>query len=60
MLVLSRNVGETIYIGTDISVTAVSVKGKNVRLAIKAPNDVLIIREELAEEIDLEDAPSTG
>ncbi len=48
MLVLSRKVGERILIGQDIAITVVRVSGGGVRLGIEAPNDLPVVREELA------------
>lgn len=48
MLVLSRKLGETVVIGNGIRVTVVSVRGNKVRLSIDAPEDVRILRSELA------------
>ena len=50
MLVLSRKCGETIYIGKDIEITVMRVAGNNVKLAIKAPDGVKILRAELRKE----------
>ena len=47
MLVLSRRLQESVLIGDDIKVTIVELGQGKVRLAIDAPRDVLIIREEL-------------
>ncbi len=47
MLVLSRNVRETINIGNDITITVVRITGDNVRIGIEAPKDLPILREEL-------------
>lgn len=47
MLVLSRKVGEKIYIGENIAVTVVEVDRGKVRIGIEAPRDVPIRREEL-------------
>lgn len=49
MLVLSRKPGEKVIIGDDIVLTVVSVIGNRVRLGITAPEDVCILRAELAE-----------
>lgn len=49
MLVLSRKLGETLVIGPEITVTVVEVKGNRVRLGIKAPQQVTVLRGELAE-----------
>jgi carbon storage regulator len=46
-LVLSRRVGETIVISDDITVTVAAVKGDQVRIAVSAPDDVVIDREEV-------------
>ena len=47
MLVLSRKVGERLWIGDNISVTVVRVAGGGVRLGIEAPDDLPVVREEL-------------
>ena len=46
MLVLSRKVGEAIIIGQDIRVTVVEIRGKQVRLGIEAPAELLVLRGE--------------
>ena len=51
MLVLSRKVGDKIYIGDDIVVTITEVPGGNVRVGIDAPKHVDIVRGELLEEV---------
>jgi carbon storage regulator len=48
MLVVSRRVGETIQIGPDIEVMLTRVKDGVARIAIKAPESVVIVRGELA------------
>jgi carbon storage regulator len=50
MLVLSRKVGEKIYIGENIVVTVAEIDRGRVRLGIEAPRDVPIWRDELAED----------
>ncbi len=47
MLVLSRCIGEKIFIGDGICITLVDVDRGRVRLGIEAPRDVAIYREEL-------------
>ncbi len=49
MLVLSRKVGETLIVGNEIAVTIVRVNGNTVRLAIEAPDNVRVLRQELLE-----------
>jgi len=51
MLVLTRKIGESINIGTNIKVTVVSIDGSQVRLGIDAPKDVIIHREEVYKKI---------
>ncbi len=48
MLVLTRKQSETIQIGDSITITVLRMKGKAVRLGIKAPHDFNVIRGELA------------
>lgn len=47
MLVLGRKVNERIFIGRDVEVTVLSVKGKRVKLGIKGPAEVPIHRAEV-------------
>lgn len=47
MLVLTRKVGEKIWIGDNVSLTVVQVDRGKVRLGIEAPRDVNIRRAEL-------------
>lgn len=49
MLVLSRKATQQIQIGDNIVVTIVQVKGQGVRIGIEAPDDVRIVRSEIAE-----------
>ena len=49
MLVLTRRVSETIKIGPDIEVIVLAVNGSQVRIGIKAPKNVVVDREEIAE-----------
>jgi carbon storage regulator len=47
MLVLTRKLNETIIIAENIRVTIMQIHGRKVRLAIEAPQEVAILREEL-------------
>ena len=47
MLVLSRKVGEKIQIGDDVRVSIVGIQGGKVRIAIEAPQDVPVWRNEV-------------
>lgn len=54
MLVLTRETGQSLAIGDTIEVAVLSVRGDQVRIGIRAPKEVLVLREELVE------APETG
>jgi carbon storage regulator len=54
MLVLSRQVDETIMIGDDIEVTVVDIRGDKVRLGITAPKEIAVHRKEVYEAIKRE------
>jgi carbon storage regulator len=49
MLILTRRTGETLHIGEDVEVTVMAVNGSQVRIGIKAPRNVAVDREEIAE-----------
>jgi carbon storage regulator len=58
MLVLSRKVKETLVIDNKIKVTVVSVDGDKVKLAIEAPKDIPILRQEVFDAIERENRES--
>lgn len=47
MLVLSRKLGEKIYISDNICITVVDIDRGKIRLGIEAPRNVPIFRQEL-------------
>jgi carbon storage regulator len=49
MLILSRRTGESVRIGDDVEVTVMAVNGSQVRIGIKAPRNIAVDREEIAE-----------
>lgn len=49
MLVLSRRVGQRIVIDGDIVVTVLAVQDDNVRLGVRAPDQVPVDRQEVHE-----------
>lgn len=51
MLVLSRKQGERIHLGESIVLTVLGLKGSQVRLGIEAPEDVVILREEIHDQL---------
>ena len=49
MLILTRNIGQSIIIGDNITVKVMDVSQGSVRLGIDAPADVIVDREEIRE-----------
>lgn len=47
MLVLSRKLGEKIFIGDNICITVVDIDRGKIRIGIDAPRDIVIARGEL-------------
>lgn len=54
MLILTRKYGEKIIIGDDITVQIIGVKGGCVKIAIDAPKDISVHREEIYKKIHKE------
>jgi carbon storage regulator len=54
MLVLSRYRDESIYIGDDVIITIVDIRGDRVRIGIQAPPDVAVHRQEIYDVITRE------
>ena len=46
MLVLTRKREQSIFIGNDIEIKILNIRGDQVRIGIKAPNDVPIYRDD--------------
>ncbi len=46
MLVLNRKQNQQIFIGDNIVITIVEIKGITVRVGIQAPKDVVILRDD--------------
>jgi carbon storage regulator len=51
MLILASRVGEAVMIGNDVVVAVVGVKGKEVRIGVRAPKSVPVHREEVLDRI---------
>ncbi len=47
MLILTRKPGESIFIGDNVKVTIVEIKGNQIRVGIDAPSELRIYREEI-------------
>ena len=55
MLIVTRNIGESIIIKDDIKVTIVAIKGNQVKVGVDAPEDITVHREEIYERIKKEE-----
>jgi carbon storage regulator len=51
MLVLSRKLGQSFHVGSDVRVTIVKIDRNSVRIGINAPDEVSVQREEIAFEM---------
>jgi carbon storage regulator len=51
MLILSRKIGEAVVLDEKIIVRVIDISKGVVRIGFDAPNDMLILREELEEEV---------
>lgn len=60
MLVLTRKSGDQIKIGKDIIISILEIEGRNVKIGIKAPREVAILRLELLEKIQNENIDSAS
>jgi len=56
VLILSRRMDESIIIGEEVTITVLSIKGKQVRLGINAPDEVSVHREEIYKMIKKEES----
>ena len=55
MLILTRKDNESLFIGDDIKITVLGVKGNQVRIGINTPNDTDVHREEVYRRIESEE-----
>jgi len=58
MLVLTRKVGDSIYIGNDIKIQVVKIKGCQVRIGVEAPKQTRVFRHEVLEASQKKDLPA--
>lgn len=56
-LIVTRRPNESIQIGSDVVVTVLAIHGNQVRISIRAPKDVHIVRTELLAEAPVDIRP---
>jgi carbon storage regulator len=60
VLILTRKSGEGLFIGDDIRITILEIRGKQIRLGIEAPASVIVLREEIYRRIQEENLQAAG
>jgi carbon storage regulator len=60
LLILTRKCGEGLFIGDDIRITVLEIRGKQIRLGIEAPGSVVVLREEIYRRIQEENLQASG
>lgn len=60
MLVLTRRAGEAILIGRDVDIIVLETDGTRVRLGIRAPRELTVLRRELLEQVGAENRRATA
>jgi len=56
MLIVTRNIGESLIIAGDIKVVLLSRKGNQIKVGVEASKDITVHREEIYERIKAEEA----
>jgi flagellar assembly factor FliW len=51
MLILTRKIGESILVGDNIRLVVLEIRGRQIRLGIEAPPDIVVLREEIAQRL---------
>lgn len=60
MLILTRKIGEGIILGDDIRISVLEIRGKQIRIGIEAPSDIVVLREEIYQRIQEENLRAAG
>lgn len=47
MLILTRKAGESLYLGDDIRITILGIQGKQVKIGLDVPEDMVVYRDEV-------------
>lgn len=51
MLILTRKTGESLLVGDDVEITVLSIRGNQVKLGVKAPQEISVHRQEIYQRI---------
>jgi flagellar assembly factor FliW len=51
VLILTRKIGESIFVGDNIRVVVLEVRGRQIRLGIEAPAEIVVLRAEVAQRL---------
>jgi len=51
MFIMTRSIGQTLRVGEDVTVRVLAVRGDRVRVAVKAPGNVPVYRDEVIKEL---------
>jgi flagellar assembly factor FliW len=51
MLILTRKIGESILVGDNIRLVVLEIRGRQIRLGVEAPADIVVLREEIAQRL---------
>ena len=54
MLILTRKHNESIMVGDDIEIVVLEIKGEQIKLGVKAPDNIRVYRGEVYKEIQIE------
>ena len=57
MLILTRRATQTVTIGSEITVTVLEIRGRQVRIGVDAPRNATVVREEIVEKSRARRAP---
>jgi len=60
MLILTRKDNESLFIGDDIEITVLGVKGNQVRIGINAPKNIDVHREEVYKRIESQNSSNSS
>ncbi|EAQ81395.1 carbon storage regulator [Blastopirellula marina] len=60
MLILSRKIGETIHVGDNVTIVINRISGNRVTVGIEAPNQVRILRGEVLDPEEAQEAEEPG